>query len=70
MVLYYTFSFSTGLSLISKYVGFSMKNVWLEYPVLTYPMDFKVFYMIQCAFYFHLIVLLFTEVSSILIIVV
>ena len=47
-----------------------MKNVWLEYPVLTYPMDFKVFYMIQCAFYFHLIVLLFTEVSSILIIVV
>ena len=47
-----------------------MKNVWLEYPVLTYPMDFKVFYMIQCAFYFHLIVLLFTEVSSILFIVV
>lgn len=70
MVLYYTFSFSTGLSLISKYVGFSMKNVWLEYPVLTYPMDFKVFYMIQCAFYFHLIVLLFTEVSSILFVVV
>lgn len=66
MVLYYTFSFSTGLSLISKYVGFSMKNVWLEYPVLTYPTDFKVFYLIQCAFYFHLIVLLFTEVSSIL----
>ena len=47
-----------------------MKNVWLEYPVLTYPMGFKVFYMIQCAFYFHLIVLLFTEVSSILFIVV
>ena len=66
MVLYYTFSFSTGLSLVYKYVGFSMKNVWLGYPVLTYPTDFKVFYMIQCAFYFHLIVLLFTEVTPIL----
>ena len=43
-----------------------MKNVWLDYPVLTYPTDFKVFYMIQCAFYFHLIVLLFTEVTPIL----
>lgn len=70
MVLYYTYSFSAGISLIYKYVGFSMKNVWLEYPVLSYPLDFKVFYMVQCAFYFHLIVLLFTEVRSIEFIVV
>ena len=64
LVLYYVFSFSTGLTLIRKYIGFRLNNVWEDYPVLLLPWDYKLFYMVQCAFYFQAIILLFIEVCS------
>lgn len=64
LVLYYTFSFSAGITIIRKYIGFTLNNVWLEYPQLYYPWDFKLFYLTQCSFYVTLIVVLFIEVET------
>ncbi|KAK8832049.1 hypothetical protein WA577_005146, partial [Blastocystis sp. JDR] len=61
LVLYYTFSFTTGVTIIRKYIGFSLNNVWKDYPQLLYPWGFKLFYLTQCAFYFQCLLLLFTE---------
>ena len=63
-MLYYTFSFTTGITIIRKYIGFSLNNVWKDYPQLLYPWGFKLFYLTQCAFYFQCLLLLFTEVGK------
>lgn len=63
MVLYYTFSFSAGITMVRKYIGFTLNNVWLEYPQIYYPWDFKLFYLVQCAFYVSLIVIVLIEVG-------
>lgn len=49
--------------MVRKYIGFTLNNVWLEYPQIYYPWDFKLFYLVQCAFYVSLIVTVLIEVG-------
>ena len=66
-MLYYLFSFSAGITVIRRHIGFTLNNVWLEYPQLYYTWDFKVFYLAQCSFYVMSVIVLFIEVHALII---
>lgn len=61
LVLYYSTSFLTGLRMCKKYLNLRMDSIWDNYPELYLPMDIKLFYLTQCAFYVQLLILVAIE---------